>query len=185
MNYNIQNIDLIEKNRLRSAIVNANNEVTLLSAKISSELNLIEPILIGNEQEIRKICTQIKWDLNEVKIVNTLEEKESSKIACQMASESRVELLVKGHMHTDILMGEYIKSSYSLRNKGEKLSHIWFMTIPSRREPLIITDGALNIKPSLQTKKMILKNVINFTNRIKNFEPYISCLLYTSDAADE
>ena len=70
MNYNIQNIDLIEKNRIKSAIINANNEVTLLSAKISSELNLIEPILIGNEQEIRKICTQIKWDLNEVKIVN-------------------------------------------------------------------------------------------------------------------
>ena len=49
MNYNIQNIDLIEKKRIKSAIVNANNEVTLLSAKISSELNLIEPILIGNE----------------------------------------------------------------------------------------------------------------------------------------
>ena len=98
-----------------------------------------------------------------------------------MASESKVGLLVKGHMHTDILMGEYIKSSYSLRNKGEKLSHIWFMTIPSRREPLIITDGALNIKPNLQTKKMILKNVINFTNRIKNFEPYISVLSATEE----
>ena len=55
------------------------------------------------------------------------------------------------------------------------------MTIPSRREPLIITDGALNIKPSLQTKKMILKNVINFTNRIKNFEPYISVLSATEE----
>ena len=84
-------------------------------------------------------------------------------------------------MHTDILMGEYIKSSYSLRNKGEKLSHICVMTIPSKREPLIITDGALNINPSLQTKKMILKNVINFTNRIKNFEPYISVLSATEE----
>ena len=58
MNYNIQNIDLIKKKRIKSAIVNANNEVTLLSAKISSELNLIEPILIGSEQKIRKICTK-------------------------------------------------------------------------------------------------------------------------------
>ena len=181
MSYIIQNIDLIQKNRIKSAIVNCNNEITLLSAKISSELNLIDPILIGNEQKIIKICAQIKWDLNEVIIVDANNEKESSKIACQMASESKVELLVKGHMHTDVLMGEYIKSSYSLRNKGEKLSHIWFMTIPNRREPLIITDGALNIKPNLQTKKMILKNVIAFTNKIKNFDPFISILSATEE----
>ena len=108
MSYNIQNIDLIQKNRIKSAIVNCNNEVTLLAAKFSSELNLIDPILIGNEQEIIKICDQIKWDLNKVIIVDANNEKESSKIACQMASESMVGLLVKGHMHTDVLMGEYL-----------------------------------------------------------------------------
>jgi phosphate acetyltransferase len=181
MSYIIQNIDLIQKNRIKSAIVNCNNEITLLSAKISSELNLIDPILIGNEQEIIKICAQIKWDLNGVILVDSNDEKESSEIACQMASERKVELLVKGHMHTDVLMGEYIKSSYSLRNKGEKLSHIWSMTMPNRRDPLIITDGALNIKPSLQTKKMILKNVIAFSNKIKNFDPFISILSATEE----
>lgn len=181
MSYKIQNIELIEKKWVPSAIVNANNEVTITSSKISSELNLIDPILIGNKEIILNICKNIKWDLSEDKIIDSPNEKKSSEIACKLASKNEVKLLVKGHMHTDVLMAEYIKNSYGLRNKGEKLSHIWFMTIPNRREPLIITDGALNINPNLQTKKLILKNVINFTNKIKNFDPYISILSATEE----
>ena len=181
MNYKIQNIDLVNKNRVLSAIINANNEITLLSSKISHELNIIKPVLIGNKNEIINICSKIKWDLTDILVVDSPNEKESSKIACQMASEDNVGLLVKGHMHTDVLMGEYIKSSYGLRAKGEKLSHIWFMTVPGRRGPIIITDGALNIKPNLQTKKLILKNVLNFTNKLLNFDPYISILSATEE----
>lgn len=181
MSYNIQNIELIEKKRIPTAVVNSNNEVTLLSSKISSELNIIDPILIGNKEIIIEICKNIKWDLSETTIIDSSDEKNSSELACQMASENKVKLLVKGHMHTDVLMGEYIKAAYGLRNKGEKLSHIWFMTIPNRREPLIITDGALNIKPSLNTKKMILQNVLNFTNKIESFDPYISILSATEE----
>ena len=84
-------------------------------------------------------------------------------------------------MHTDTLMKEYIKSSHNLRVKGEKLSHIWFMTIPSKRDPIIITDGALNIRPNLQTKKMILKNVLKFTEKLNHFDPFISILSATEE----
>ena len=181
MNYNIQNIDLIAKNRLSAAILNANNEVTLLAAKISSELNLINPILVGVKEDIIKICDQINWEISDVSIVESENETESSIIGCKLASKGKVDLLVKGHMHTDTLMKEYIKSSHNLRVKGEKLSHIWFMTIPSKRDPIIITDGALNIRPNLQTKKMILKNVLKFTEKLNHFEPFISILSATEE----
>ena len=181
MNYNIQNIDLIAKNRLSAAILNANNEVTLLAAKISSELNLINPTLVGVKEDIIKICDQINWEISDVSIVESENETESSIIGCKLASKGKVDLLVKGHMHTDTLMKEYIKSSHNLRVKGEKLSHIWFMTIPSKRDPIIITDGALNIRPNLQTKKMILKNVLKFTEKLNHFEPFISILSATEE----
>ena len=181
MNYNIQNIDLIAKNRLSAAILNANNEVTLLAAKISSELNLINPTLVGVKEDIIKICDQINWEISDVSIVESENETESSIIGCKLASQGKVDLLVKGHMHTDTLMKEYIKSSHNLRVKGEKLSHIWFMTIPSKRDPIIITDGALNIRPNLQTKKMILKNVLKFTEKLNHFDPFISILSATEE----
>ena len=84
-------------------------------------------------------------------------------------------------MHTDILMKEYIKSSHSLRIKGKKMSHIWYMTFNNGRSPLIITDGALNINPNFQTKKSILTNVIDFTSKIEKFDPFISILSATEE----
>ena len=98
-----------------------------------------------------------------------------------MASLGHIKVLVKGHLHTDVLMGEYIKSNYSLRIKGEKLSHIWLLSFNNDREPIIITDGALNIKPNLQTKKSILLNVLNFVKKIKTFDPHISILSATEE----
>jgi len=183
----IQNIDLIEKYRpIKSVIVNANNEITIDSAKQATEIGLIEPILVGDEKFIRSEAEKLKWVIDNINIVNTQDEAESAHISCELAKIDQISLIIKGHMHTDILMSEYIKSEYSLRLKGERLSHIWFMTFQNNeREPLIITDGALNIKPSLETKKSIITNVINFTSKIKDFDPKIAILSATEEILDQ
>ena len=181
MNYFIQNIDLIDKKRIETVIVNSINEVSLVSAKIASDLNIINPTLIGDKNKIIEIIKLIKWDFPEDSIINAKTESHAAKIACLLASEGKAKVLVKGHMHTDILMKEYIKSSHSLRIKGKKMSHIWYMTFNNGRSPLIITDGALNINPNFQTKKSILTNVIDFTSKIEKFDPFISILSATEE----
>ena len=60
---------------------------------------------------------------------------------------------------------EVLKREYNLLGKT-RLSHIWHMTIEKNDKPIIITDGALNVMPNVKTKMHILKNVINFSNRI-------------------
>ena len=181
MNYSIQHIDLINKNRIDAAIINANDDLSIMSAKIAEELNIINPILIGNKEIILSLASSINWKVREDRVVHSKSEVESSQIACDLASSGKIKVLVKGHMHTDVLMGEYIKSIYSLRIKGERLSHIWFMSFDNDRKPIIISDGALNIKPNLQTKKSILINVLNFVKKIKTFEPHISILSATEE----
>ena len=79
--------------------------------------------------------------------------------------EDKVKIIVKGHIHTDILMKEILKREYNLLGKT-RLSHIWHMTINKDDKPIIITDGALNVSPNIKTKMHILKNVINFSRRI-------------------
>ena len=111
--------------------------------------------------------------------------KESSKIACEVASRDtglENNIIIKGHLHTDVLMGEYIKKEYNLRIRGKRLSHIWFMTFPNdSRNPIIITDGALNISPSLETKKHILSNVLDYIKKISSFNPYVAVLSATEE----
>jgi len=183
----IQNIELISKNvPVNAVIVNANNEITINSAKKASEKGLITPILIGNKVFIDEALAKIGWDIKDGAVIDAQNEVESAYIACQLAKNDEVSLIVKGHMHTDVLMGEYIKSEHSLRLKGNRLSHIWFMTFrDNERNPIIITDGALNIKPSLETKKAIIDNVINFVKKIKSFNPKIAILSATEEILDQ
>ena len=140
--------------------------------------------MIGDKVIIESLLNDLSWHLKPDKIINSINEEESSMIACKLASD-RIEdpyLIVKGHLHTDVLMSEYIRSEYKLLIKGRRLSHIWFMTFPDNtRSPIIITDGALNISPNVETKKHIINNVIEFTSKLPNFDPKIAILSATEE----
>ena len=183
----IQNIDLIDKKiPIKAVIAGANNQITIDSAKQAFDKGLIVPMLVGNHDYIKNEADRIGWQIDDEMIIGTKNESESAYKSCQLAQNDQVSLIVKGHMHTDVLMGEYIKSKHSLRLKGKRLSHIWFMTFnDSEREPLVITDGALNIKPSLETKKAIIGNVINFIEKIESFDPKIAILSATEEILDQ
>ena len=181
----IQNIDFIDKNvKIDSLIVNPINRVSLEPIKEASEAGFIEPFLIGDKVIIESLLNDLSWHLQPDKIINSNNEIESSKIACKLASD-RIKnpyLIVKGHLHTDVLMSEYIRSEYKLLIKGRRLSHIWFMTFPDNiKSPIIITDGALNISPNVETKKHIINNVIEFTSKLPNFDAKIAILSATEE----
>ncbi len=183
----IQNIDLIKKIiPINAVVANATNEITIDSIKVATENNLIKPILVGRIDLIKPILEKLDWDISDLKIVEASNESESALISCQMVKKNEASLIIKGHMHTDVLMSEYIKSEHSLRLKGERLSHIWFITFQNdKRDPIIISDGALNIKPSLETKKSIITNVVNFLIKIKDFDPKIAILSATEEILDQ
>ena len=182
----IQNIDYIDKNRItRGIVANANNDLILKTIMDAESQKLINPVLIGNIEFMTAFIDKHEWSLSKDKLIESYSEEESSKIACEVASrDSGLEnnIIIKGHLHTDVLMGEYIKKEYNLRIRGKRLSHIWFMTFPNdSRNPIIITDGALNISPSLETKKHILSNVLDYIKKISSFNPYVAVLSATEE----
>ena len=182
----IQNIDYIDKNRITLGIVaNANNDLILKTIMDAESQKLINPVLIGNIDFMTTFIDKHEWSLSKDKLIESYSEEESSKIACEVASrDTSLEntIIIKGHLHTDVLMGEYIKKEYNLRIRGKRLSHIWFMTFPNdSRNPIIITDGALNISPSLETKKHILSNVLDYIKKISSFNPYVAVLSATEE----
>ena len=182
----IQNIDYIDKNRItRGIVANANNDLILKTIMDAESQKLINPVLIGNIEFMTAFIDKHEWSLSKDKLIESYSEEESSKIACEVASRDtdlENNIIIKGHLHTDVLMGEYIKKEYNLRIRGKRLSHIWFMTFPNdSRNPIIITDGALNISPSLETKKHILSNVLDYIKKISSFNPYVAVLSATEE----
>ena len=172
-----------KKKRVRAAIVNAGKPLPMLSVQDAVNENLIEPVFIGDEKDILKCAENLKWDISDYEIINELVENNTAPIAAKLASEKKVRIIVKGHIHTDILMKEVLRREYDLLGKT-RLSHIWHMTIDKESKPLIITDGALNVLPNIKTKMHILKNVINFSNRIGIDKPKVAVLSATEEVLD-
>jgi phosphotransacetylase len=172
-----------KKKGVKVAVVNAGKPLPMLSVQDAVNENLIEPIFIGDKKEILKCAEDLKWDISEYEIIDEPIENDTAKIAAKLASEGKIKIIVKGHIHTDILMKEVLKREYNLLGKT-RLSHIWHMTINKDDKPLIITDGALNVLPNVKTKIHILKNVIDFSNRIGISRPKVAVLSATEEVLD-
>ena len=169
-----------KKKGIVAGIVNAGKPLPMLSAMDAVNENLITPMFIGDKKEIEKCASDLKFDISKYEIIHEPVENNTAKIAAKLASEEKIRIIVKGHIHTDILMKEVIKKKYNLLGKT-RLSHIWHMTLEKNDRPIIITDGALNVMPNVKTKMHILKNVVNFSNRIGIARPKVSVLSATEE----
>ena len=113
----IQNIDYIDKNRIVNGIVaNANNDLILKTIMEAESQKLINPVLIGNLDFMTAFIDKHEWSLSKNKLIESYSEEESSKIACEVASRDtdlENNIIIKGHLHTDVLMSEYIKKEYN------------------------------------------------------------------------
>ena len=172
-----------QKKGISAGIVNAGKSITMMSVMDAVNENLITPTFIGNKEEIEKCALDLNFDISEFEILDEKNENKTAVIAAELASKKKIKIIVKGHIHTDVLMKEVIKKKYNLIGKT-RLSHIWHMTLDKEDKPLIITDGALNVSPNVKTKMHILKNVINFCNRIGNERPKVSILSATEEVLD-
>ena len=171
------------KKGVKAGIVNAGKPLPMISAMDAVKESLIVPIFIGDKKEIEKCANDLNWDVSNYKIIHEPVENDTAKVAAKLAFEEKIRIIVKGHIHTDVLMKEVLKREYKLLGTT-RVSHIWHMTIDKDDKPLIITDGALNVSPNIKTKMHILKNAINFCQRIGISRPKVAVLSATEEVLD-
>ena len=169
-----------KKGTIDAAIVNAGEIFPMESVHKAVQHNLINPIFIGNESEIKKYAEKLKWNISKYKIIDEKDENSTAPIAAKLASEDKVKIIVKGHIHTDILMKAVLKRDLNLIGK-KRLSHVWHMTLDKDDKPFIITDGVVNVLPKLEVKMHILRNAVDFANKIGISRPKVSVLSATEE----
>jgi phosphate acetyltransferase len=129
----------------------------------AARLGLIAPILVGPQNRIREVAATLGLDIAAFPLVNAEHSHASAGRAVELVREGEAEALMKGSLHTDELMGAVVKSDGGLRT-GRRLSHCFVMDVPGRDDPLIITDAAVNIVPTLADKVDILQNAIDLAH---------------------
>ena len=172
-----------KKGTIDAAIVNAGEIFPMESVHKAVQHNLINPTFIGNENEIKKYAEKLKWNISKYKIINEQDENSTAPIAAKLAGEGKVKIIVKGHIHTDVLMKAVLKRDLNLIGK-KRLSHVWHMTLDKDDKPFIITDGVVNVLPKLEVKMHILRNAVDFANKIGISRPKVSVLSATEEVIE-
>jgi len=162
------------------AIVCAHHASSMESAKQARDLGLIDPTFIGKKELIQKEADQLSWDISNYKIIDHADDQGAALAGAELARDNKIKVIVKGNLHTDILMRMYLKKEFGLIER-KRLSHIWHMTTNEKSKPLFITDGALNVAPRIDVKMHILNNVIEFAKKINILKPRVAVLSGTED----
>ena len=180
-----ENLILLAKKtpKIPVGIVCANHKASIESAKAACDMDIINPIFIGEENKIKEEAGNISWNISSYEFINTNGDQEAAIAGANLAKENKIKVLIKGNIHTDILMRTYLKKEFGLIS-GKRLSHIWHMTTNENLKPLFITDGALNVAPRIDVKMHILKNVIEFANKLNIQKPRVAILSGTEDAIE-
>ena len=169
-------LDRIEgTDRVRMAIAGADHPIALESARQGADAGIIEPVLVGDADVIRAAARDIDWDVDAYAIVDAVGEERAPAAAVALAKSGEVSSLMKGHLHTDTLMKAVVNREHGLRT-ARRLSHVFHMTIPDNDRVLMITDGAVNVKPDLDTKIDIINNAVEMAHTLGNPNPKVALL---------
>lgn len=169
-------LDRIEgTDRVRMAIAGADHPIALESARQGADAGIIEPVLVGDADVIRAAARDIDWDVEAYAIVDAVGEERAPAAAVALAKSGEVSSIMKGHLHTDTLMQAVVNREHGLRT-ARRLSHVFHMTIPDNDRVLMITDGAVNVKPDLDTKIDIINNAVEMAHTLGNSNPKVALL---------
>ena len=136
---------------------------------------LIEPIYVGPRARIIEIAERSGIDLGSAPIVDAPHSQAAATSAVALVREGRAELLMKGSLHTDELLGAVVARESGLRT-GKRISHAFIMDVPTYHKVLIVTDAAINIAPSLEDKADICRNAIDLARSLGRQRPKVAVL---------
>jgi phosphate acetyltransferase len=157
------------------AVVYPCDKESLKGPVMAAEAGVINPILVGPDAKIRALAQEIGVKLDGYRIVDVADSHAACAKAIELVHAGEAEALMKGSLHTDELMGAVVTRANNLRT-SRRISHVFVMDVPTYPRPMLITDAAVNITPTLEEKVDILQNAIFLAHAIGTPEPKVAIL---------
>jgi phosphotransacetylase/acyl dehydratase len=155
-----------------TAVVFPVDAISLSAAVEAASAGLITPILVGPEALIRDLAKTAALDIAGFRLIDAETPQAAAALAVKLARDGQAAALMKGDLHTDILMHEVVAT---LRT-GRRISHVYLMDVPGYPRPLLLTDAAISLAPGLEEKADIIRNAITLAHAIGISSPRVAIL---------
>ena len=158
-----------------TAVAHPCDETSLKGAVEAAELGILQPILVGPKAKIEAVAAQFQLDISAYEISDAPHSHAAADLAVQLAREGKAEMLMKGSLHTDELMGAVVRTATGLRTE-RRISHAFIMDVPGLDRAIVVTDAAINIFPTLEDKVHIVQNAIDLVCALGFEQPKVAIL---------
>jgi phosphate butyryltransferase len=160
--------------RVRVSVANAQDEAVLSALKVAMKEGFVEPVLVGSSKEIERVAWDMNFDLRDVQIIQA-DGLEAPELAVKLVSSGKAQVLMKGMVSSNVFLGVVLNSEWGLRT-GKILSHLAAYQVNGYDRLIFMTDGGLNISPTLEQKKQICQNAIDFAHLLGITHPKVAIL---------
>ena len=184
----LPNVRLAERGRLRElfdaarpiepmpvAVAHPCSEYALKGATEAAEAGLIIPLLIGPEARINRLAEEHAVDISDYAVVDVEHSHEAAEKAVELARQGRVLALMKGSLNTGELMRAVLHKERGIRSE-RRVSHVFAFDVPTYPRPLLVSDAAINIAPSLAAMRDITQNAIDLAHALRIRSPRVALL---------
>ena len=172
--------DLVAQARKRSpirvAVVDAAQGLVVETLREAVTLGIVDPRLIGDANAIKRACAQAGWECLDEWVVPAPSDAAAAATAAEMISDGDADAVMKGNIHTDVLMRALLDKERGLRLPGRRVSHVFVVEAPDYPRLLGITDAAINIAPNLEAKAQIVQNAVELFHLLDVEEPKVAAL---------
>lgn len=164
-----------EKGPKKISVAVAEDEEVLSAIKEAMELEIVVPILVGNKEKIFEISKEIDLDLEFIEILDEKDPSLASRMATELVSSGRAQILMKGLVDTSIIMKQVLDKEIGLRTENV-ISHVAVFEVETYHKLFIVTDAAMNLAPDLIKKKEIIENAVKLAISLDIVNPKVAVL---------
>lgn len=161
---------------VRVAVVDAAQPVVIDTLREAQAIGIVEPRLIGDGDSIAALCKAGDWQVKADWIVPAATDGIAAAMAVDLARNGHVDVVMKGNVHTDVLMHALLHKEHGLRVPGRRVSHVFVVEVSTYPRLIGITDAAINIAPDLNAKAQILQNSVDLFHLLGIDDPKVAVL---------
>lgn len=181
--------DLLElvksKGKKRLVAAYANDSHTIGAVSMAIDRGIVDGILVGDIETIKKVCAEENIDVNKFELVQEADETKAGVKAVELVNEGKGDFLMKGLLSTDKYMRAILNKEKGLMpgKKTDMLTHMAVFQIPNYHKLLVCSDVAIIPAPDMKQKQAILGHLIKTAKSLEIAKPKVALLAATEQVS--
>jgi phosphate butyryltransferase len=148
-----------ERGRFRVSVAAAEDADVLAAVRSACDEGICDASLFGDTTKMQNLAGKSGISLDNLQLIHQSDPSAAVMAAVALAAGGGADVIMKGFVSTSALLKGVLDHQFDLR-AAPTLSHVAVLTIPGHPKLLMITDGGMVVKPTIEQRLDIIRNAV-------------------------